>query len=217
MPWLIFFLRLGLEEIPARMIAAAEAELGRRVTDLLTRERLLEPAPRSPPTPRRAAWPCWPRASCPRRPIPKSSSPAPRGKWRSKTARPRPRPRPLPRRPASLSRLSRKLTTPKGEYVGATVKRPGRTATEILAAELPKEVLALYWAKNMYWRAGKPERSVRPVRWVVALLDSAVVPLEIAGIAGRQLQPRTSRAPRRCTGRDRVGNRLMPKPCAKLK
>ncbi len=35
----------------------------------------------------------------------------------------------------------------------------------------------------MYWRAGKPERFVRPVRWVVALLDSSVVPLEIAGIA----------------------------------
>ena len=35
----------------------------------------------------------------------------------------------------------------------------------------------------MYWRAGKPERFVRPVRWVVALLDSSIVPLEIAGIA----------------------------------
>ncbi len=52
----------------------------------------------------------------------------------------------------------------------------------MLAAELPKEVLGLYWAKNMYWRAGKPERFVRPVRWLVALLDSAVVPVEIAGI-----------------------------------
>jgi glycyl-tRNA synthetase beta chain len=56
-------------------------------------------------------------------------------------------------------------------------------AQELLAAELPKEVLSLYWAKNMYWRAGKPERFVRPVRWVVALLDAAVVPVEIAGIA----------------------------------
>jgi glycyl-tRNA synthetase beta chain len=76
-----------------------------------------------------------------------------------------------------------KITNAKGEYVGATVKRLGRAAAELLAAELPKEVLGLYWAKNMYWRAGKPERFVRPVRWVVALLDSAVVPLEIAGIA----------------------------------
>ena len=76
-----------------------------------------------------------------------------------------------------------KVTTPKGEYVGATVNRPGRSATELLAAELPKEALAIYWAKNMYWRAGKPERFVRPVRWVVALLDREIVPLEVAGIA----------------------------------
>jgi glycyl-tRNA synthetase beta chain len=59
---------------------------------------------------------------------------------------------------------------------------------------LPKEVLSLYWAKNMYWRAGKPERFVRPVRWVVALLDSAVVPLEIAGMQGREHEPRASRS-----------------------
>ncbi len=76
-----------------------------------------------------------------------------------------------------------KVANAKGEYVGATVKRLGRAASELLAAELPKEVLSIYWAKNMYWRAGKPERFVRPVRWVVALLDTAVVPLEIAGIA----------------------------------
>ena len=66
--------------------------------------------------------------------------------------------------------------------MGATVKRAGKNAAEILAADLPKEVLAIYWAKNMYWRAGKPERFVRPVRWIVAMMDGAVVPLEIAGI-----------------------------------
>ncbi len=38
-----FLLEIGLEEIPARMIAGAEAELGKRVSDLLTRERLLAP------------------------------------------------------------------------------------------------------------------------------------------------------------------------------
>ena len=76
-----------------------------------------------------------------------------------------------------------KVTTPKGEYVGASIKRKGIAASQVLAAELPKEVTGIYWAKNMYWRAGKPERFVRPVRWVVALLDSAIVPLEIAGIA----------------------------------
>ncbi len=50
-------LEVGLEEIPARMIAAAESELARRVEALLTRQRLLEAAPviTSYSTPRRLA------------------------------------------------------------------------------------------------------------------------------------------------------------------
>ena len=53
-----------------------------------------------------------------------------------------------------------KITNAKGEYVGVTVKRQGRKTADLLATELPKEVLSLYWAKNMYWRAGKPEKFV---------------------------------------------------------
>ena len=80
----------------------------------------------------------------------------------------------------------RTVSTPKGDYLAATNVKPGRTASEVLAAELPKELSALYWAKNMYWRAGKPERFVRPVRWLVALLGDEVVPVKFGGIsAGR--------------------------------
>ena len=178
-----FLLEIGLEEIPARMIAAAEAELGKRVTDLLTRERLLADGAKvtTYSTPRRLAvlaegvlasqadteekltGPSWKVAF-------KDGAPTPAAEAFAKKAG------------VAVAELE-KVTTPKGEYVGATVKREGRSAKELLAAELPKEVLGIYWAKNMYWRAAKPERFVRPVRWVVALLDSSVVPLEIAGIA----------------------------------
>ena len=73
------------------------------------------------------------------------------------------------------------VSTPKGEYLAATAVKAGRGAAEVIAAELPKELAGIYWAKNMYWRAGKPERFVRPVRWMVALLGSDVVPVEFAG------------------------------------
>ena len=64
--------------------------------------------------------------------------------------------------------------------------KAGRTAAEVIAAELPKEVGAIYWAKNMYWRAGKPERFVRPVLWLVCLLGEEVVPVSFGGkTAGR--------------------------------
>ena len=74
-----------------------------------------------------------------------------------------------------------KASTPKGEYLSAKVTKKGRSASEILAELLPKEISSLYWPKNMYWRKAN-ERFVRPVRWLVALLDGEVVPLEFDGI-----------------------------------
>ena len=80
-----------------------------------------------------------------------------------------------------------KIATPKGEYLAATVLKKGRSAIDVLAELLPKEIESIYWPKNMYWRAGKPERFVRPVRWIVAMLDGEIIPLEFAGIkAGSQ-------------------------------
>jgi glycyl-tRNA synthetase beta chain len=177
-----FLLEIGLEEVPARMIAGAEAELGKRVHDLLTRERLLDDGAsvKTYSTPRRLAvlvegvrvaqadveekltGPSWKIAF-------KDGAATPAAEAFAKKAG------------VAVDALE-KVTTAKGEYVGATVKRAGKAAGEILSTDLPKEVLALYWAKNMYWRANKSERFVRPVRRVVALLNSEPVPLEIAGI-----------------------------------
>lgn len=73
------------------------------------------------------------------------------------------------------------VATSKGECIAAKVTKKGRTAAEILADKLPKEIGTIYWPKNMYWR--KPtEHFVRPVRWLVAMLDGEVVPLEFDGI-----------------------------------
>jgi glycyl-tRNA synthetase beta chain len=79
-----------------------------------------------------------------------------------------------------------KIATPKGEYLAATVTRKGRTAGEILAESLPKEISTLYWPKNMYWRK-RGEIFVRPVRWLVAMLDEQVVPLEVFGLAAGKM------------------------------
>jgi glycyl-tRNA synthetase beta chain len=178
-----FLLEIGLDEIPARMIAGAEAELGKRAHDLLTRERLLSDGAtvKTYSTPRRLAvlvqgvlaaqadveekltGPSWSVAF-------KDGSPTKAAEAFAKKAG------------VEVSALE-KVTTAKGEYVGATITRKGVAAPQVLVADVPKEVLSIYWAKNMYWRAGKPERFVRPVRWVVAMLDANVIPLEIAGIA----------------------------------
>jgi glycyl-tRNA synthetase beta chain len=178
-----FLLEIGLEEIPARMIASAEAELGRRVTDLLTRERLLDETGQveTYSTPRRLAVVV--RGIKAEQANVEEQLTGPSWKVAFKDGAPTAAAQAFARKAGVPVDALEKITSPKGEYVGATVRRNGRTATEILTSELPKEVLAIYWAKNMYWRSGKPERFVRPVRWLVALLDTAIVPLEIAGIA----------------------------------
>jgi glycyl-tRNA synthetase beta chain len=178
-----FLLEIGLDEIPARMIAGAEAELGRRVSDLLAHERLLADEAKftTYSTPRRLAVLVEGiRAS---QADTEEQMTGPSWKVAFKDGAPTPAAEAFAKKAGVEVLALEKVTTAKGDYVGATVKRQGRAAAELLAAELPKEVLAIYWAKSMYWRAGKPERFVRPVRWVVAMLDAEVVPTEIAGIA----------------------------------
>ena len=182
-----FLFELGLEEVPSRMIAAAEAELGRRVNDLLTRERLLAEGGKlsTYSTLRRLA--VLAEGVLDKQADTEEQLTGPSWKVAFKDGAPAPPAQAFAKKAGVPVAALQKISTPKGEYVSATVKRPGRTAAAILTSDLPKEVLALYWAKNMYWRAGKPERFVRPVRWVVALLDAKVVALEIAGIAaGRE-------------------------------
>ncbi|HET6205477.1 MAG TPA: glycine--tRNA ligase subunit beta [Terracidiphilus sp.] len=179
-----FLLEIGLEEIPARMIASAEADLGRRVTDLLTRERLIEAGAGMVTTyssPRRLA--VLARGVSLTQADVEEELTGPSWKVAFKDGAPTPAAQAFARKAGVGVEALAKVVTPKGEYVGATVKRLGRPAADILATELPREALGLYWAKNMYWREGKPERFVRPVRWVVAMLDSSIVSLEIAGIA----------------------------------
>ncbi len=177
-----FLLEIGLDEIPARMIAGAEAELGKRVNDLLTRERLLGAGAKvtTYSTPRRLAVLVEDVLSAQADTEEKLTGPS----WKVafKDGAPTAAAEAFAKKAGVAVAALEKVANAKGEYVGATVKRLGLAAPQVLAAELPKEVLGLYWAKNMYWRAGKPERFVRPVRWVVALLDAAVVPVEIAGI-----------------------------------
>jgi glycyl-tRNA synthetase beta chain len=176
-----FLLEIGTEEIPARMIDGAREELARRVGELLTRERLVtSPEIEAISTPRRLAVIA--------REIKSSQADVqeqvmgPSVKVAFKDGNPTPAAQAFAKKvDVDVAKLER-VTTPKGEYIAATVRRKGRGASEILAESLPKEIAGIYWAKNMYWRPGKPERFVRPLRWIVAVLGGEIVPVEFGGI-----------------------------------
>jgi len=203
-----FLLEIGCEEIPARMIDAASRELRERLNTLLQRERLQPAGAISHlDTPRRLA-------------VLASGIPAsqpditeqvngPSAQIAYKDGQPTPAAHSFAKKVGVDVGKLENVSTPKGEYLAATVTRKGRNAAEILAETLPKEISALYWPKNMYWRR-RGEMFVRPVRWLVAMLDEQVVPLELFGLrAGK-----TSRGHRIIFGKAGSGSVAISKPSA---
>jgi glycyl-tRNA synthetase beta chain len=185
-------LEIGLEEVPARMIAGAQAELLKRTLALLTREQLLDPAhadttesfAHAYSTPRRLA--VLVRNVLAQQPDITEDTTGPAVKIAFKDGLPTPAAEAFARKSGLALSDLKTISTPKGDYLAATTLKRGRPAAEVLAAELPKEIGALYWAKNMRWIPGSNEKFVRPVLWLVCLLGDSVVPLQFAGkTAGR--------------------------------
>ena len=176
-----FLLEIGTEEIPARMIDSAREELARRVGDLLQREKLAGGSGvQAFSTPRRLTVIASGVSSA--QPDVREQVTGPSLKVAYKDGTPTPAAEAFARKVGLPVSALEKVTTSKGEYLAATVEKKGRSAGEILAESLPKEIAGVYWAKSMYWRGKSAERFVRPVRWLVTLLDGEVVPVEFAGI-----------------------------------
>lgn len=68
-----------------------------------------------------------------------------------------------------------------GRYVAAVVREAGRPAVEVLAEALPRCIAGIAFAKSMRWNATNVAYS-RPLRWLVALYGSQVVPFTYAGV-----------------------------------
>ncbi len=175
-----FLLEIGCEEIPDRMIDAASLDLRERVDKLLQRERLGANGQVSYlDTPRRLAVLA---AGIPAaQPDITEQLTGPSAAVAFKDGQPTPAAHAFAKKAGvDVSRLE-KVTTPKGEYLAAKVTRKGRSAAEVLAELLPKEINSIYWPKNMYWRK-RGELFVRPVRWLLAMLDGDIIPLEFDGV-----------------------------------
>jgi glycyl-tRNA synthetase beta chain len=181
-----FLFEIGLEEIPARMIAGAQVELEQRVVKMLERERLVRSGAvaKSFATPRRLAVRVAGVAERQEDVAEELVGPSVKVAYKDGVAT-----------PAAVAFAKKAgvdvaelktITNAKGEYLAATSVKAGRGAVEVIAAEMPKELAGIYWAKNMYWRPGRPERFVRPVRWMVAMLGAETVPVEFGGyVAGK--------------------------------
>jgi len=161
------------------MIAGAQEELQGRLKDLLARERLTATHLSGVDSPRRLAVLVSGIPAAQDDVTEQISGPAVSIAF--KNGEPTPAAHAFAKKAGVEVAHLERTATPKGEYLTAKVTKNGRTSAAILAEALPKEIASLYWPKNMYWR--KPsERFVRPVRWLVAMLDDEVLPLEFDGI-----------------------------------
>ncbi|MDZ7992329.1 MAG: glycine--tRNA ligase subunit beta [Nostoc sp. EfeVER01] len=68
--------------------------------------------------------------------------------------------------------------TDKGEFVFVQKRIPGRPVAEILTELVPQWIWGLEGKRLMRWGNGDARFS-RPIRWLVALLDETVLPLEL--------------------------------------
>ena len=71
--------------------------------------------------------------------------------------------------------------TPKGEYVCAVKHQEGRRTDVVLSETLSSLIQGLSFPKTMRWNASGV-RYPRPIRWMVALLGSRTISIELAGV-----------------------------------
>jgi glycyl-tRNA synthetase beta chain len=138
-----FLLEIGCEEIPARMIDAASQELRERMGALLSRERLAAGEITSFESPRRLAVMA---AGIPAgQPDVTEQITGPSANVAYKDGQATPAAHAFAKKAGvDVGQLER-ITTAKGEYLAAKITKKGRSASEILAENLPKELSSIYW------------------------------------------------------------------------
>src|SRR6202034_1858965 len=58
----------------------------------------------------------------------------------------------------------------------------GREVAHVLSEKLPELIAGIHFPKTMYWTGKGGVKFIRPIRWIVALLDDQILPFEIAGV-----------------------------------
>ena len=75
------------------------------------------------------------------------------------------------------------VQTPKGEYIAAKIVRRGRTARDLLSEILPRVIHDLSWPRTMTWTGLEGARFIRPIRWLVGVLDGKPLKFSFGGVS----------------------------------
>lgn len=175
-----FLLELGMEEIPARFVSDAAAQLKQKIEERLKEARLSFQEIRSLSTPRRLAVlvsglvekqaDMEEEVRGPSLKVARDEN----GNW-TKAALGFARSQGID--PEQLVIREQKGT----EYVYAVKHFSGRPTSQVLAEILPELIASLTFPVHMRW-GNYDFKFIRPIRWIVAMHGDEVIPFEIAGV-----------------------------------
>lgn len=80
-----------------------------------------------------------------------------------------------------------KVSDAKGERHVVHQLTKGQMATAALSEKLPGIITSVQFPKTMYWTGKGGVRFIRPIRWIVAVLEDEIVPFEVAGVKSGNL------------------------------
>jgi glycyl-tRNA synthetase beta chain len=171
-----FLLEIGTEELPADFAREALPQLRDQVRADLDRLRLAATAVRCTGTPRRLALTIEGLAACQQDRSEERKGPPAQQAFRD--GQPTEAAIGFARRCGVAAEQLEIRDTEKGPFVFARILERGQATADLLPTLIPGWIWALQGRRFMRWGAGE-SRFSRPVRWLVALLDTQVVPVEL--------------------------------------
>jgi len=188
-----FLLEIGTEELPADFAGSAPGQLEQAVRRDLAEARLDHGAITTFGTPRRLALLV---ADLPDRQADRQEErKGPPARQAFQDGRPTEAALGFARRYGIGPEALQVRDTEKGPFVFASSLQPGQPTASLLAELVPGWIWGLQGRRFMRWGTGEARFS-RPLRWLVALLDDALVPLSLAECDPPLRSDRLSRAHR---------------------
>ena len=172
-----FLLEIGTEELPADFAGSALEQLEQRVRRDLAEARINSGSIRVDGTPRRLALRLEDLSE--RQEDRSEERKGPPAQQAFRDGLPTPAAVGFARRCGVDPEALEVRDTDKGAFVFARTLERGRGTAEVLAELAPTWIWSLQGRRFMRWGDGE-SRFSRPIRWLVALLDGAVVPITLA-------------------------------------
>lgn len=177
----LFVLEIGSEELPARFLPVEEAELHSRFTAALNEVGIVHDGIHVMTTPRRAVVMVGGVQPLQKEKEEVVTGPPVRAAYDAEGKPSRALEGFARTNGVPLEKIFT-VQTEKGEYVAVRKRTGGALAADLLAEICPAIIAALPFAKRMRW-GSNTFAYARPLRWILALLDSQVIPFMVGPIS----------------------------------